>query len=66
MTQGKNFQLEVFKNLPKLDCGECGLKTCAEFATAILRGKKTPAECPHATNEQIQTITLLLDEYCNV
>ncbi|MBM3309308.1 MAG: hypothetical protein FJY77_03555 [Candidatus Altiarchaeales archaeon] len=66
MAKGKNFQLEVYKNLPKLDCGECNCKTCGEFATAVLKGKKQATRCPHITNEQIQHITLLLDEYANV
>ncbi|MDD5111248.1 MAG: (Fe-S)-binding protein [Candidatus Altiarchaeota archaeon] len=54
---------EIFKKLPHKDCGKCGLKTCAEFAKALLKMKKNPTDCPHLNDEQMQSITLILDEY---
>lgn len=62
MTTGKHFKAEIFKNLPQLDCGKCGYKKCVDFAKALLKGKY-PSKCPNLTNEQLEAITLILDEY---
>ena len=39
--------LELYKLLPKLNCGECGLPTCMAFATTVIQGKKGLDDCPH-------------------
>ena len=61
----KNTLAEIFKNLPHLDCGECGLKSCTEFAKALMEGEDI-TKCPHIKDEEMQAITLLLDEYYNL
>lgn len=66
MNNKKNFAEEIFKNLPHLDCGKCGYKTCTEFARALPKTRRKVADCPYMTNEQTQAITLLLDEYFNL
>ncbi len=62
----KSFVEEIFKILPKTDCKKCGYKTCAEFARALLKGKRKVQDCPYVKNEQIQAINLILDEYFNL
>jgi CO dehydrogenase/acetyl-CoA synthase gamma subunit (corrinoid Fe-S protein) len=38
--------LEVLKQLPRTNCGECGEKTCMVFATLVAQGVKEMADCP--------------------
>ena len=46
MSQLKN-PLEVYKILPKSNCGQCSVPTCMAFAASILRGEKQLADCPY-------------------
>jgi ArsR family metal-binding transcriptional regulator len=38
--------LEVFKQLPRTNCKECGLASCMAFAAALAQGDKGVEECP--------------------
>ncbi len=38
--------LEVYRLLPRTNCGECGISTCLAFAAAVLKGEKRPDDCP--------------------
>jgi ArsR family metal-binding transcriptional regulator len=38
--------LEVFKLLPRTNCGECGIPACMAFAVEVSKGKKGPEDCP--------------------
>ncbi len=43
--------LDIYKKLPKTNCGECGIPTCLAFAMA-LAGKKTSLDkCPYVSDE---------------
>jgi len=46
MSQLKNL-LEVYKILPKSNCGQCSVPTCMAFAAAVLRIEKKLADCPY-------------------
>ena len=39
--------LEIYKFLPKTNCGECGMSTCLAFAAAVIKQEKRLADCPH-------------------
>ena len=39
--------LEVYKLLPKSNCGQCGIPTCLAFAAAVIKQEKQLADCPH-------------------
>ncbi|MBF0319435.1 MAG: DUF3786 domain-containing protein [Nitrospirae bacterium] len=39
--------IELYKELPKTNCGDCGQKTCMAFAIAIIKGSSTLQMCPH-------------------
>jgi len=39
--------LELYKHLPKTNCGDCGISTCLAFAAAIIKEEKQLADCPH-------------------
>jgi acetyl-CoA decarbonylase/synthase complex subunit gamma len=41
--------LEIYKQLPKKNCGECGVPTCLAFAMALSSGKAALDTCPHVT-----------------
>lgn len=38
--------LDIFKLLPRTNCGECGRSTCMAFAAAIATGEAAPEDCP--------------------
>jgi acetyl-CoA decarbonylase/synthase complex subunit gamma len=43
--------IEIFKLLPKTNCGECGVPTCLAFAMSLAAGKAELAACPYVTEE---------------
>jgi len=43
----KRNPLEIYKLLPKTNCGQCFIPSCMAFAAAIIQGGKTAADCPH-------------------
>jgi len=43
--------LDIFKLLPKTNCGKCGRPTCLAFAMALAGKKASLAECPHISDE---------------
>ncbi|WP_227766236.1 acetyl-CoA decarbonylase/synthase complex subunit gamma [Zhaonella formicivorans] len=43
--------LEIYKQLPKKNCGECGPPTCLAFAMALAGGKASLDSCPYVTEE---------------
>lgn len=43
--------IEIFKLLPKKNCGECGVPTCLAFAMNLAAGKAELAACPYVSEE---------------
>jgi acetyl-CoA decarbonylase/synthase complex subunit gamma len=43
--------IEIFKLLPKTNCGECGVPTCLAFAMSLAAGKAELAACPYVSEE---------------
>ena len=43
--------IEIFKLLPKTNCGECGVPTCLAFAMNLAAGKAELAKCPNVSEE---------------
>ena len=41
--------LEIYKQLPKKNCGECGVPTCLAFAMALAAGKAALDTCPYVS-----------------
>ncbi len=39
--------LEIFKLLPKSNCGQCQVSTCLAFAAAVLKEEKSISDCLH-------------------
>ena len=44
--------LDVFKLLPRTNCGECGKSTCMAFAAAVANGEAGADDCPALLDEQ--------------
>ncbi|MBP1766406.1 MAG: dehydrogenase/acetyl-CoA synthase delta subunit, barrel, partial [Candidatus Aminicenantes bacterium] len=42
---------DIFKLLPKTNCGDCGVPTCMAFAMKIAQKKAELSSCPHASEE---------------
>ncbi|MFC2047004.1 acetyl-CoA decarbonylase/synthase complex subunit gamma [Chloroflexota bacterium] len=43
--------IEIFKLLPKTNCGDCGVPTCLAFAMSLAAGKAELSACPHVADE---------------
>lgn len=43
--------IEIFKLLPKTNCGECGVPTCLAFAMNLATGKAELSACPYVSEE---------------
>jgi acetyl-CoA decarbonylase/synthase complex subunit gamma len=43
--------IQIYKLLPKTNCGECGVPTCLAFAMSLAAGKAELAACPHVSEE---------------
>ncbi len=43
--------IEIFKLLPKTNCGDCGVPTCLAFAMALAAAKVDLSQCPHLSDE---------------
>jgi len=43
--------IQIFKLLPKTNCGECGVPTCLAFAMSLATGKAELAACPYVSEE---------------
>jgi acetyl-CoA decarbonylase/synthase complex subunit gamma len=43
--------IQIFKLLPKTNCGDCGVPTCLAFAMNLAGGKVELSACPHVSEE---------------
>lgn len=43
--------LDIFKLLPKTNCGDCGVPTCLAFAMKVASKQSALDECPHVSDE---------------
>ena len=43
--------IEIFKKLPKTNCGECGVPTCLAFAMKLAAGQAELSACPHVSEQ---------------
>lgn len=49
--------LEIFKQLPKTNCKDCGFPTCLAFAMALANGKVSLNQCPHVSQAAKEALT---------
>ena len=43
--------IEIFKKLPKTNCGECGVPTCLAFAMKLAAGQAELTACPYVSEQ---------------
>jgi len=43
--------LDIYKLLPKTNCGDCGVPTCLAFAMKVVAKQASIDECPHVSDE---------------
>lgn len=43
--------MEIYKNLPKTNCKDCGFPTCLAFAMQVAAKQKALTDCPHLSEE---------------
>ena len=43
--------IEIYKLLPKTNCGECGVPTCLAFAMSLAAGRAELTACPYVSDE---------------
>jgi acetyl-CoA decarbonylase/synthase, CODH/ACS complex subunit gamma len=43
--------IEIFKKLPKTNCGECGVPTCLAFAMKLAAGQAELGACPYVSEQ---------------
>ena len=51
-SRSKPAVLEVFKLLPRTNCGKCGVPSCMAFAAGLSEGKKAAGDCPPLLEEE--------------
>ena len=49
--------IEIYKKLPKKNCGECGVPTCLAFAMNLAAGKAELSACPYVSEEVKQELS---------
>jgi len=48
--------IELYKNLPKTNCGACRLKACMPFALSVIRGDAELSECTLLSGKEIDSL----------
>lgn len=56
--------LEIYKRLPRTNCGECGEQTCMAFAVSLWQGQASPSQCRPVFSEEHAALRAALLEIC--
>jgi len=48
--------LEIYKQLPRTNCGDCGVPTCLAFAMKVAAKQAALEDCPHVTEEAKEAV----------
>lgn len=54
--------IDVYKLLPRTNCGECGVPNCMAFATRVVNGEAVVGECPPIHESQYTDSLTKLEE----
>jgi hypothetical protein len=58
--------LELYKHLPRTNCGDCGISTCLAFAAAVIKEEKRLADCPHLDRNAAATLEGRIKKQVNI
>jgi len=48
--------IELYKKLPKKNCGKCSQKACMPFALSVIKGDADLSDCPLLTEDEIRNL----------
>ena len=48
--------MQLYKNLPKTNCKDCGLPTCMAFAMQVASKQRALTDCPHISDDAKNTL----------
>ena len=51
---------DLSEYLPDIDCGDCGFKSCIEFAEAVLLKTISPSKCPELDKELAEVMSAIV------
>lgn len=54
--------LELYKKLPKTNCGDCGHPSCLAFATQVIGYGQDLRDCPHLAEATLQEVESIIEE----
>ena len=54
--------IELYKELPKTNCGDCGLSSCLAFATQVVGFGQELRDCPHLDDATLEEISRTIEE----
>ncbi|MBF0568724.1 MAG: DUF3786 domain-containing protein [Nitrospirae bacterium] len=50
--------IELYKELPKTNCADCGQKTCMAFSIAVVKGSAALHTCPHLDKHTLDKLSV--------
>lgn len=48
--------IEIYKKLPKTNCGKCGVPTCMAFALKVKNAQLKIGDCPYVAKENVESV----------
>src|ERR1700690_632129 len=48
--------VELYKKLPRTNCGKCGPRACMPFAVSVIKGDAVPSDCPLLPPEEVSAL----------
>jgi len=58
--------LELYKHLPKTNCGDCGISTCIAFAAAVIKEERKLSGCPHMDRSAASRLEARISRQVNI
>ena len=49
--------MQIYKNLPKTNCKECGFPTCMAFAMQVAAKQKALSDCPEISDDAMSSLS---------
>ena len=54
--------IELYKKLPKTNCGDCGQPSCLAFATQVVGFGQELGDCPHLDETTLEEVARTIEE----
>lgn len=58
--------LELYKHLPRTNCGDCGIASCLAFAAAVIKEEKRLLDCPHLDRDAVPALEGRIRKQVNI